>query len=172
MPEKITEPTAAEIDRFIEDNRDQFTQTDPISLREQVVNYLKGVREEQLTDSFLKRVRASNSVVNVAPAKSGLPPATVIVTVGGLPITAGTIDERLKPIVYKLRLNSYQLARQALDVTINDMLLLAEANRLNVPPEEIVRKEITEKIHPPTEAEIAKFYSGKQGKDSDGARGG
>ncbi len=156
---KITEPTAAEIDRFIEDNRDQFTQTDPVSLREQVVNYLKGVREGQLTDSFLKRVRASNSVVNVAPAKSGLPPATVIVTVGGLPITAGTIDERLKPIVYKLRLNSYQLARQALDVTINDMLLLAEAGRLNVPPEEIVRKEITEKIHPPTEAEIAKFYS-------------
>ena len=159
IAKKITEPTAAEIDRFIEDNRDQFTQTDPISLREQVVNYLKGVREEQLTDSFLKRVRASNSVVNVAPAKSGLPPATVIVTVGGLPISAGTIDERLKPIVYKLRLNSYQLARQALDVTINDMLLLAEASRLNVPPEEIVRKEITEKIHPPTEGEIAKFYS-------------
>jgi len=156
---KITEPTAAEIDRFIEENRNQFTQTDPVSLREQVVNYLKGVREEQLTDSFLKRVRASNSVVNVASAKSGLPPATVIVTVGGLPITAGTIDERLKPIVYKLRLNSYQLTQQALDVTINDMLLLAEASRLNVPPEEIVRKEITEKVHPPTEAEIAKFYS-------------
>jgi protein-disulfide isomerase len=159
IAQKITEPTAAEIDRFIQENRDQSTQTDPVSLREQVVSYLKSVREEQLTDSFLKRVRASNSVVNVAPAKSGLPPATVIVTVGGLPITAGTIDERLKPIVYKLRLNSYQLTRQALDVTINDMLLLAEANRLNVPPEEIVRKEITEKIHPPTEAEIAKFYS-------------
>ena len=159
IAKKVTEPTAAEIDQFIESNRDRFTQTDPASLRQQVVDYLKSVREEQLTDAFLKRVRASNAVVNVAPAKPGLPPGTVIVTVGGLPITAGTIDERLKPIVYKLRLNTYQLAQQALDVTINDMLLLAEASRVNSPPEEIVRKEITDKIHPPTEAEIAKFYS-------------
>src|SRR4029079_16803983 len=134
IAKKVTEPTAAEIDQFIESNRDRFTQTDPASLRQQVVDYLKSVREEQLTDAFLKRVRASNAVVNVAPAKPGLPPGTVIVTVGGLPITAGTIDARLKPIVYKLRLNTYQLAHQALDVTINDMLLLAEASRVNTPP--------------------------------------
>ena len=160
IAKKITEPTAAEIDQFIQDNRDQFAQADPVSMREQVVIYLKGGRETQITDSFLKRVRVSNPVVNVAPANaSGLPPGTVIVTVGGRPITAGTIDERLKPIIYKLRLNNYQLAQQALDVTINDLLLIAEASRRNVPPEEIVRKEITEKIHSPTEAEIAKFYS-------------
>ena len=160
IAKKITEPTAAEIEQFIQDNRDQIGQADPASTRQQVVDYLKGGREAQITDSFLKRVRASNPVVNVAPAKaSGLPPGAVIVTVGGRPITAGTIDERLKPIVYKLRLNNYQLAKQALDITINDLLLLAEASRRNVPPEEIVRKEITEKIHSPTEAEITKFYS-------------
>jgi protein-disulfide isomerase len=159
IAKKVTEPTAAEIDQFIQDNRDQFAQADPVSMRQQVVIYLKGGREAQITDSFLKRVRVSNPVVNVAPARSGLPPGTVIVTVGGRPITAGTIDERLKPIIYKLRLNTYQLAQQALDFTINDLLLVAEASRRNVPPEEIVRKEITEKIHTPTEAEIAKFYS-------------
>jgi protein-disulfide isomerase len=80
-------------------------------------------------------------------------------TVGGRPITEGVIAERLKPIVYKLRLNSYQLTKQALDVTINDLLLLAEATRRNVPPEEIVRKEISEKVQAPSEAEIAKFYA-------------
>jgi protein-disulfide isomerase len=159
IAKKVTEPTAAEIDQFIQDNRAQLNESDPASVRQQVIDYLKAAREAQITDSFLKRLRGSNQIVNVAPAKSGLPPGTVIVTVGGLPITAGTIDERLKPIVYKLRLNTYQLAEQALNVTINDMLLLAEASRLNVPPEEIVRKEITEKIRPPTEAEIAKFYT-------------
>ena len=157
---KITEPTAAEIDKFIQDNRDQIDQTDPAAIRQQVVALLKGDREATLTDEFIKRARVSNPVVNVAPANAAaLPPTAIIATVGGRPITAGTIDERLKPIVYKLRLNTYQLARQALDLTINDLLLLAEANRRNVAPEEIVRKEITEKIHAPTEAEIAKFYS-------------
>jgi protein-disulfide isomerase len=76
----------------------------------------------------------------------------------------GTIDERLKPIAYKLRLNTYELAKQALDLTIDDLLLLAEANRLNVPPEEIVRKEISEKIQVPTDAEIAKFYADNKAK--------
>jgi protein-disulfide isomerase len=157
---KIPEPTAAEVNKFTDDNRDQLDQTDPIATRQKVVAFLKGEREATIVDSFLKRARVTNPVVNVAPANaSALPPSAVIVTVGGRPISAGTIDERMKPIIYKLRLNTYQLAKQALDLTVNDLLLLAEANRTNVAPEEIVRKEVTEKLHPPTEAEIAKFYT-------------
>lgn len=160
IAKKITEPTAAEIDKFIKDHRDQINQTDPATMREQVIAYLKGEQETKVTDDFLKRLRSTIPVVNVAPANAvNLPPSAVLVTVGGLPITEGTIAERLKPITYKLRLNGYQLAKQALEVTINDMLLLAESTRTNVPPEQIVRKEISDKVRSPTEAEIAKFYN-------------
>jgi protein-disulfide isomerase len=160
IAKKITEPTAVEIDKFIADNRNRINQTDPVQVREQVAGYLKGEREATLTDNFINRLRVTNPVVNVAPANAvNLAPGAVLITVGGRPVTEGTIAERLKPIVYKLRLNTYQLTKQALDVTINDLLLLAEAARRNVPPEEIVRKEISEKVHAPTEAEIAKFYT-------------
>jgi len=37
------------------------------------------------------------------------------------------IDERLRPMAYKLRLNTYQLEKQALDQAIYNLLLLAEA---------------------------------------------
>jgi protein-disulfide isomerase len=161
---KVTEPTAAEIEKVIHDNADKVDQADPTT-RQQVVNYLKGEREAKLSEEFIKRLRASNPVVNVAAAgAANLPPTAVIATVGGRPVTAGKIDERLKPIVYKLRLNSYQLAKQALEVTINDMLLLAEANRRNVGPEEIVRKEVSEKVRPPSEAEVTKFYTDNKAK--------
>ncbi|HLO01074.1 MAG TPA: thioredoxin domain-containing protein [Pyrinomonadaceae bacterium] len=157
---KITDPAAAEIDKFIQDNRDQIDQGDPAATRQQVVAYLRADRESRLTDDFIKRLRVGYPVVNLAKADAtNLAPATVVATVGGRPVTAAAIDERLKPINYKLRLNTYELAVQALDVTINDLLLLAEANRRNVPPEDIVRKEITEKVHTPNEAEIARFYS-------------
>ena len=162
---KITEPTAAEVNKFVADNGDQIEQSEPAAMRQQVVAFLKSERETKLTDEFIKRLRASYPVVNVAGGNAAtLPPAAVIATVGGRPITAATINERLKPIAYKLRLNTYELAKQALDLTINDLLLLAEANRRNVPPEEIVRKEISEKIRPPTEAEIAKFYADNKTK--------
>jgi protein-disulfide isomerase len=39
------------------------------------------------------------------------------------------------------------------------LLLLAEANRRNVAPEDLVRTEISEKTHQPTEAEVSKFYT-------------
>lgn len=164
---KITEPTEAEIKKFVEDNRDQIDQTNPVAMRQQVVTFLKGEREARISSELVKRLRAANPVVNVANANNaGLAPSTVVVTVSGRPITAGMLNERLKPITYKLRLNSYTLARQALDITINDLLLLAEANRRNVPPEEIVRKEISEKVRPPTEAEIAKFYADNKARIS------
>lgn len=160
VAKKVAEPTPAEIDKVIAENRDQLNQSDPAEARRQVVDYLKGEREAALSEQFVKRLRISNPVVNVAPAGGAtLPPTTVIATVGGRPITAATIEERLKPIVYKLRLNNFQLTKQAVDRTINDTLLLAEANRQNVGAEEIVRKEVSEKIQPPTETEVAKFYS-------------
>jgi protein-disulfide isomerase len=165
VAKKLTEPTAAEINKFIEANRDRLDQTDPVAMRQQVVAYLKGELEANLSEALVKRLRASNAVVNVADVGAvGLAPGTVVATVAGRPLTAGAINERLKPIVYKLRLNSYTLAKQALDLTINDLLLLTESNRRNVPPEEIVRKEISEKVRPPTEAEIAKFYNDNKAK--------
>lgn len=164
---RITEPTAAEIDKFIQDNRDQINQTDPVAMRQQVVAYLKGEREAKITDDFIKRLRTATPVVNLASIDAAsLPSGAVLATVGGRPITAGTLSERLKPIVYKLRLNTYQLAKQALDLTINDQLLLAEATRSNVPPEEIVRKEISEKVRPPSEADVAKFYEDNKARIS------
>jgi protein-disulfide isomerase len=157
---KITEPAEAEIKKVVEDNRNQIEQTDPVTMRQQVVAFLKGEREAKISAELVKRLRASNPVVNVANANTpGLAASAVVATVSGRPITAGTISERLKPIAYKLRLNGYTLAKQAIDLTINDLLLLAEANRLNLPPEEIVRKEISEKVSAPTEAAIAKFYA-------------
>jgi protein-disulfide isomerase len=157
---KITEPGAAEIDKFIADNRDQIEETDPAAMREQVVAFLRGEREAKLSAEFVKRLRRSHTVVmGPDPDTTNLAPSAVVATVAGRPILAGNVNERLKPIIYKLRLDTYLLQKPALDQTINDLLLLAEANRRNVGPEEIIRKEISEKVQPPAEAEIAKFYS-------------
>jgi protein-disulfide isomerase len=158
---RVGEPSAAEITKVLQENRDKIDPAaDPAALREQVVSYLKGEREATITDEFIKRLRGLYPVVGVAPANATtLAPTAVVVTVGGRPITAGPLDERLKPIIYKLRLNTYELARQALDVTLNDLLLVAEATKLNVAPEEIVRKEISDKVRTPTTAEVAKFYA-------------
>jgi protein-disulfide isomerase len=156
---KLTEPGPAEIDKFIADNRDQIYETDPVKLRGQVVAYLKAEREAKLSEALVQRLRTSTPVVMGADLAAKKPaPSGVLATVADAPIMEATVNERLKPIVYKLRLNVYLAQKPALDETINDILLLAEASGLNVAPEEIVRKEISEKVQTPGDAEVEKFY--------------
>src|SRR5437868_1895742 len=52
----------------------------------------------------------------------------------------------------------FEIRKQALDRRINDLLIVAEANKKKIGPEEIVRTEITGKLKMPTDAEVSKFY--------------
>lgn len=160
---KLTQPTAAEINKFIEDNREAIEQSDPDTMKKDVTAYLTGEKETRLSGELVSRLRAAIPVVKGAEVTAAtLPPATMLATVAGKTITAAMIDERLRPMVYKLRLNTYLMEKQALDQAIYNLLLLAEASRRNLAPEELVRAEISEKTHQPTETEISKFYTEHQ----------
>jgi protein-disulfide isomerase len=160
---KLTEPTPAEINKFIEDNREAIDQSDPEAMKKDVTAYLLGEKETRLSGELVKRLRAALPVVNGADVNAPtLPPATVLATVAGKTITAAMIEERLRTPVYKLRLSTFLVEKHALDQAIYNLLLLAEANRRNLAPEDLVRAEISDKTHQPTETEIAKFYTENQ----------
>jgi protein-disulfide isomerase len=157
---KVSQPSTSEVNKFIEDNRVPVNQAEPAEMRQQVVEVLMNERAAALSEQLVKRLRASTPVIQRADLNSpSLTPATVLATVGGFPITAGPIIERLKPVLYKMRMTAYLMEKEALDRTINDLLLLAEANRRNVPPEAIVRADITDKLQSPTEADVANYYA-------------
>jgi protein-disulfide isomerase len=160
VTKRITAPSETEIQTFIESNRAQLDGSDPATLRTEVISYLRAKREEKLTEDLVRRLRAANPVVTAVDINApNLNPSAVVATVAGKPITASVIIERLKPVVYKLRLNAYEVQKAAVERTINDLLLIAEANKRNIGPEEIVRLEISEKAKTPTDADVAKFYS-------------
>ena len=157
---RLTNPTEAEIAKLLEDNRAQLGDSDPATIHADAIAYLRSQQEQKLSAELIRRLKIANPVVPVTDINSpDLKPATVIATVGGQPLTAASLTERLKPIIYRLRLNTYQIAGEALQRTLNDLLLLAEANRRNVPPENLLRLEVTDKLKPPTDAEVEKFYT-------------
>lgn len=157
---RVPTPTPAQIKKFIDDNRDQFAGMDPKLANERAVAYLHDEAESKLADDLVNRLRRSHPVVMGVDINSPtLNAASVVATVAGQPLTAAPLLERLKPVVYDLRLEAYEVAKQRVDRLIDDMLLLDEAKRRQVGPEEIVRAEISDKVRPPTEAEVAKFYA-------------
>ena len=159
VSKRATMPTAAQIKKFVDENKAQFDGMDPQTVNQQVAVYLHDELENKLADDLVKRLRQTNPVVMGVDVNSpNLSDDAVLATVGGQPLKAGPLKERLKPIVYRIQLETYMLAKKQADQMVDNMLLLDESRRRQIGPEEIVRAEISDKVRPPTEAEVAKFY--------------
>ena len=70
----------------------------------------------------------------------------MVATIGGQPLKAGVLNERLKPIVYQIRLDAYEITRQQAEQLLSNLLLLEEARRRQIGPEEIIRTEVSDKV--------------------------
>jgi len=156
---RATMPTQAQIKKFIDENKSQFEGLDPQTANQQVAIYLHDELENKLADDLVKRLRQTNPVVMGVDVNSpNLSDDTVLATVGGQLLNAGLLKERLKPIVYKIQFETYLLAKRQADQMVDNMLLLDEARKRQIGPEQIIRAEVSDKVRPPTEAEVAKFY--------------
>lgn len=152
--------TPVQIKKFLDENKEQFDGVDPAVASKQAAAYLHDELENRLADDLVNRLRKSNPVVMGVDINSpNLNPAAVVATIAGQPLKADTLLERLKPIVYRMKLETYELTKQRIDKLVDDMLLLDEARRRQIGPEQIIRAEISDKVRNPTEEEVNKFYS-------------
>lgn len=156
---RVPQPTDQEIKAAYDANRDQLGGADLESVRTELVNYIRSQRSQDLYVALVGRLKMTNVVTKSADVNApNLAPGTVLVAVNGEPLRVDAINERMKAYAYKLEMRVYAARKQVLDRRINDLLVVAEANKRKVGPEEIVRTEITDKLKAPTEAEVAKFY--------------
>jgi protein-disulfide isomerase len=157
---KITPPTEQEIQAAYAANRDQLGSASLESVRPDLINYLRNQLRQELYEAYLNRLRMTNAVAKRADVNApNLAPGTVLAAVNGDPIRVDMINERMKAYAYKLQMRIYAVEKSAVDRRINNLLLIAEANKRKIGAEEIKRAEITDKLKPPTEADIANFYN-------------
>jgi protein-disulfide isomerase len=159
VKQRTVDPTTEEIQAIYDANRAQFGSSDLTTARPQIVAYLRRESEQKLIADLALRLRKRFPVVMGANVNTqGLSASMILATVAGRTVTAGALLERLKPIIYDLQLRVYEAVRSAVDQLIYDLLVIAEARKRGVGPEAIIRKEVTEKGHAPTEEEITRFF--------------
>jgi len=152
--------TQTQIKKFTDDNRQQFEGMDPVVTNQQVAAFLREEAENKFADDLVKRLQKTNPVImGVDINSANLSGNAVVATVAGESLRADSLLERLKPIIYKMRLEAYEETKRHSDQMVDDMLLLDEARHRQIGPEEIIRAEISDKVQSPTEEEVAKFYS-------------
>ena len=160
VTKRIPVPTPAQIKKFVDEQRLQLEGLDPATANQQAAAYLQAESEAKLADDLAARLRKTIPVVmGIDINTPNLGNDAVVATIGGQPLKAAALIERLKPIIYSLRLQAYELTKSQGDLLVNNMLLLEESRRRQVGPEEIVRTEVSDRVRPPTEAEVVKFYN-------------
>jgi len=157
---RIPPPTDQEIKAAYDANRDQLGTADLESVRAELISFIHSQRSQDLYAALINRLKMTNVVTRNADVNTpNLAPGTVIVAVNSEPLRIDTINERMKAYAYKMEMRLYALRKQVLDRRINDLLIVAEANKRKVGPEEVVRVEITDKIKSPTDTEVSNFYN-------------
>jgi protein-disulfide isomerase len=83
----------------------------------------------------------------------------VIAILDGKPITLSEAQERVAFQVYRLRGNIYFLLKREVEQIVNQKLLTAEAARRGLTVDELLRKEVDEKVPPLDEKEVDNYLA-------------
>jgi protein-disulfide isomerase len=131
-------------------------------VKNDLVAYLRDVRRRDQAAKFSDTLRAAAQLKRLAAEAT--PPATeverarVLATVNGHDITSGDVENALRPLVFGVQEQVYQLRAQEVELKINDLLLNQEAQKRSVTARALLETEVVAKLPAVTEADAQKFY--------------
>ncbi len=158
---KVKEPTSLEAQTFFAQNKDRI-RGDFNDVRNDIVGYLRQERETEEARKFAEKLRGDGKRVQLVAATTQEPNRErVLAIVDGKPITAGDIEDSLRPLVYAIQEQVYRLRKTELDLRINDTLLEQAAQKQSVTTATVLAAETRTKSI--TEEDARAFYA--QNKD-------
>ncbi|OFW11723.1 MAG: hypothetical protein A3H27_10915 [Acidobacteria bacterium RIFCSPLOWO2_02_FULL_59_13] len=93
-----------------------------------------------------------------APLRAQVNQQKPVATVGGEPIYETDYLMQVRTQIYKTQLQEYTIRKKALDEVIHQKLLQAEAERLGMEEDDLLKQEADSKIKPPTEEEVEENF--------------
>jgi protein-disulfide isomerase len=158
---KVRAPTEAELQAFYEQNRQQI-QAEFKDVKGELAEYLLELRRREEAGRFAAELRAAAkvqvNVTEVGPPAGEAGRARMLAAVNGQSITAGDVEDALRPLVLRVQEQLYQLRQGELNLRINDTLLQQEAQRRRVTPAALLSAEIKARGRQVTEDDARKFY--------------
>lgn len=161
VAQKVTNPTEAEARAFYDQNKSRI-EGEFKDVKPQIIGYILDQRKQDGAKTFAERLRLSAKVEvlteNVTAPETEADRARVFATVNGIRVTSDDIEEALKPAIFSIQEQIYDLRKKALEVKINDLLLDEAAKKKNVSSDALFDSEILPRVKPVTEKDIRKFY--------------
>lgn len=164
---KVKNPTEAEAQAFYEQNKGRIQDTFD-NVKSDVIAYLRDQRQTEQARLFAERLRASAQVKilveEVSAPASAADRARPLATVNAERITSGDIEDSLRPLIFSVQEQVYNLRKGQLEIKINDLLLEQEAQKRKVTTRALLETEVTPKVKTITEADAQTFYEQNKSK--------
>ena len=158
---KVKQPADAEAQAFYEQNKSRI-EGSFADVKDQIIGYLRAQREKEEAGKYADRLRARAQVKvlsqEVTPPQSEADRARVFATVNGKRVTSAEIEDALKPLIFAVQEQVYNLRKQRLDLKINDILLEREAQKRNMTGTQLFDAEVLPRVKPVTEDSARKYY--------------
>lgn len=161
---KVKEPAETEAQIFYDQNKARI-QGDFNQSKADILQYLRDQRQQEeakrLADELRKTIDTRILATQATPPRDEAERARVLAIVNGERITSGDIEDSLKPFVFDVQERVYKLRKDELDLSINDTLLVQEAQKRKITTNALLDTEVKPKNV--TEEEARAFYD--QNKD-------
>lgn len=162
---KTPAPTEAEARKFFDDHKaslkDQAVEFNQV--KDQIMDHLRSERRQELAKKFAERLRATAElkvfVQEVTPPAQPADHQRLFATVNNQRITSADIENSLRPMIFSVQEEMYELRRRDLNRKINDVLLTQEAQKRQVTTRALLDAEVNSKVPTITEAEAQKFFN-------------
>ena len=145
---KAKAPTETEVKTFYDQNQGRI-QGEFKDAKEDIFRYLLDQRQRVEAKKFADGLRAASDtkvlVTDVTPPRNETERARVLATLNGETISAGDVEDSLKPLVFDVQEKVYKLRKDELDLSINDTLLTQEAQKRKVTTNALLDAEVKPK---------------------------
>jgi protein-disulfide isomerase len=131
----VKAPTDTEAQTFYDQNKARI-QGDFKDVKEDLVGYLLDQRQRLEAKKFADLLRAASEtrvlVSEVTPPRNDTERARVLATINGETVTSADVEDSLQPMIFDVQERVYKLRKDELELSINDTLLVQEAQKRKV----------------------------------------
>jgi protein-disulfide isomerase len=143
---KVANPTEKQIQEVYEVNKDQLEGKTLVEIRPRIIKFLRQDAEYKAYQTYIEKLKTKYKVAyNVDVNSPQLKQTDVLASFGTNRIIAEKFEEKVRLQTYEVQMSLYEKAKNSLEQTIYSQLVFTEARSLNIEPEDLIRREITDK---------------------------
>ena len=147
MKGRIASPTEEQIKAVFDANRARIGDKPLAEVRPQIVSFLRGEAEQKALQSFISELQTKYKPVITKDVNApGIKPVEILASVGTRQISVQSFEQKARQNLYEAQMGIYERTRDTLEQMMYSMLVGVEAQKLGVAPNDLIAREVTDKM--------------------------